>query len=308
MSTLIEKANEILQDKERNLLSRNLVSGITCLGVTGSATFDYSLIGTSVSVQATTGIPKGGRWKGVKTSQSEVVVSKTIIGTSMPSMTSVDGIVGYESKGFTSETTTDYIKFFNTKSINYENYPVDMSDIIPQLELASGNTYYPQVVQVNFDGTLVYIYLGGTDTSKQKIITIEIDRESKTGKAYLTSIEEQINKYDMFLINDYLFRKNNNNYGVIYEYNWKLHMFELLSNNNDFNAFYTDYHTALRSSYAILDDTTFLVAISGANYTPAKVVKIIVNTDTGTFTTLAVRISHLFLLVQMVIILVLHQE
>ena len=38
MSTLLEKANAIKTDKDTNLLSANLKSGVTCLGVTGSLT------------------------------------------------------------------------------------------------------------------------------------------------------------------------------------------------------------------------------------------------------------------------------
>ena len=36
MATILEKANEILQDKKTNLLPENLKNGTTCLGVDGT--------------------------------------------------------------------------------------------------------------------------------------------------------------------------------------------------------------------------------------------------------------------------------
>lgn len=48
MATILEKANEILADKNANLLPENLIVGTTCLGIEGSGTSDATAINSDI--------------------------------------------------------------------------------------------------------------------------------------------------------------------------------------------------------------------------------------------------------------------
>lgn len=106
MATLLEKANQILAQKEANLLPENLKSGITCMGVEGTVT---ELVGEEIvitpSIEQQVITPSEGK-NGITQATVNAVTSAidaNILPENIKSGVTILGITGT----YTGETTSD---------------------------------------------------------------------------------------------------------------------------------------------------------------------------------------------------------
>ena len=206
MSTLKEKANEILQDKETNLLSENLKQGVTCMGVTGKYSvvdttdanvsandifngkiayaagkkvvgkfipseqgyYDLSQIGTPVTVQASTTLNMGDTFEG---QVSDLVVSKLITPMKARAFSEDYGVgVPYLRDNNTYINGRVPIYFYNTTTKLY--------DVIETTNVR--RVTHEWFININKEGTLALV----TIPNSQYALVAEIDRENRTSTGY----------------------------------------------------------------------------------------------------------------------------
>lgn len=173
--------------EEPNFIEENIKQGISIFGKEGTLIptavdggYDLSKIGTTVTVEAQGAIAKGATWEGVLNKDVTYLCNTqtTNLSATYTRFSKDLSVACYRDVSSTANTYN--IAFFNTQTLNYDIYPVDVSHI------TRANTF--SVVSISFDGTLAILQTG--NSSKENfIIAIEIDIENKSAVAYECKIE-----------------------------------------------------------------------------------------------------------------------
>ena len=165
--------NEAISASEFDSAIANLPSG----GGGGS----YEAIGTKVTVEARGAIAKGGAWEGVLNDEyAASELNQQQVTTNGATYFTKDLSVGFATTySITATTETINLWFWNAETSTYDSESIDISSVATGLPATVSSVLWSD------DGTLVVFY----STSTKTWLFLEIDKETRTVEAYLSSIE-----------------------------------------------------------------------------------------------------------------------
>ena len=206
-------------------------------------------IGTTVTVEAQGTISAGQRFVGVKNSESTLQIGETAL--EMGLALSNDATVGIRTGSNLSKGDSQVSLFFlNSETASYEGVIVDLPT--PLLTTT-------QPLGVNEDGTLAFWSTNSTtaDTGYHYIV-VEIDKESKTGTAYMgLQYEDGKLKYGR-LCKNYLVTGRSN----VFKWNFETHDFDLMTPTTSVS----DMVAPTLGLITWQSDNTLIYSTSNSNY------------------------------------------
>lgn len=173
-------AEEILEGKTAYVKGSKVLG--TFIPPTGA---DLSEIGTPVSVMALTSLSKGDTFVGIKT-ESYAREWNVITRSNLPTFLSDDFEVGIDTvQNISSSSTSFKVYFYNSETLSYDVVAVPLPEFTTDKTLKRA--------EISGNGDLAIIRLDGTTTTSTAYIVIEIDKNNKTGNAYVFYMKKSYN-------------------------------------------------------------------------------------------------------------------
>lgn len=249
--------------EEPNFIEENIKQGISIFGKEGTyspGVADLSGIGTTVIVEAQESMLKGDLWEGIpsENKQYSCGMQQTNLSNRFIKFSKDLSVACGDTISYTA--VTYQIAFYDTETMNYSTYGVDVSHIEKHYSFTP--------VSITEDGTLIFLQTNNSN-SESKIIAIEVDKENKTAVAYECELPSKFGYNSSCWIQDCVVGYNNGHLWYL-KYNKSTHVLDLIKDEASNVSFSTTPNKIAR-----IDNKTFIGRIGSS--TSLTLVKFIIN-------------------------------